>query len=390
MIFKKIAFILLVVFLSIDSFAQRDNKYKSKEENDYYKLRTWSEYEPIDSNKILNFNSSQIQFRELENYTKFQSIYHWSPLQDSIFNIDFLTDTNYKPQNIAGIPLTWIVKMDTTDSNGYIVYSANKYDDFVWGEQGYWIAVKKNLEWEKYYTGLSVNTPIYFKWDSKLDLLKDKNTIQIESSLLRLVERSGHPGPGPEYELLKDGIVTEILIDSLKKDSDLDGLTDIEERKMMLNPYSADTDNDGINDYLDLNPRFKRQSNDKSSMYEFLLSQMEYFHGSDTLIGFDINPKVNYFADSIPTYLIVTDDPNLQSIYPIDSRLIILTQEEFKNHNERYPNTFLDITVSPMFKVNWRKNTYKISTSFMTGGETYLIKKQKKGWKIKIIMSWIS
>ena len=195
---------------------------------------------------------------------------------------------------------------------------------------------------------------------------------------MRLVERSGHPGPGPEYELLKDGIVTEISIDSLKKDSDLDGLTDIVERKMMLNPYSADTDNDGINDYLDLNPRFKRQSNDKSSMYEFLLSQMEYFHGSDTLISFETNSEINHFADTIPMYLIVTDNPDLQNIYPVDSRLIILTQEEYKKHNEQYPNTFLDISISPMFKVNWRKNTYKISTSFMTGGETYLIKKQKK------------
>ena len=167
MIFKKIAFLLLVVTLCVDSFAQRDNKYKSKEENEYYKSRTWSKFVPVDSNNIINFNCPQITFRELKNYTKFQSIYHWSPLQDSIFNIDFLEDTNYKPQNIAGIPLTWIVKMDTTDSNGYIIYTANKYDDFVWGEQGYWIALKNNLKWEKYYTGLSVNTPMYFKWGFK-------------------------------------------------------------------------------------------------------------------------------------------------------------------------------------------------------------------------------
>ena len=96
---KKILAISIIILLGIDCFAQRDNKYKSKEENEYYKSRTWTEFVPIDSNKILNFDCPQINIGELKNYTKFQSIYHWTPMQDSIFKIDFLSDTNFTPQN---------------------------------------------------------------------------------------------------------------------------------------------------------------------------------------------------------------------------------------------------------------------------------------------------
>jgi len=45
---------------------------------------------------------------------------------------------------------------------------------------------------------------------------------------------------------------------------------------------------------------------------------------------------------------------------------------------------------SPLFKVNNKKDTYKMTYSFKTGGATYLIKKTKKDWTIQIILEWIS
>ena len=377
--------LVLLIFITNCINAQRDKKYRSKEEDNYYKTRKWTEFIPIDSCKILDFNRPQINIKEVGDYTKFKSIYNWSPLQDSLFNIDLLSDTSYIPNNIAGIPQPWIVKMDTTETKGYIIYTDNKYDDFVWGEQGYWIAIKDQTDWKKYYTGLSVNTPIYLKWDSKLDLYKENNILQIESSLLRLISPLNHHDPKPEYEVIKDGIVTEFLLDSITKDTDNDGLTDIVERKMMLSPYSVDTDKDGISDYLDLNPRFNREITEKSSIYEFVLRRMNYFYDTDTLISFHTKSKQKYYADSIPTYLIVTDNSEIQKMYPVDSRLVIVSKKEFKNYKQDFPNSFLEINISPMFKVNWQKDTYKIKISFMSHSKTYLIKRHKDGWKIKII-----
>jgi hypothetical protein len=384
--FKNILAILIIFLHVVNSFGQRDKKYDSDEEKEYYKTLSGEDFVPLCLVDILNFNCPQINIKEIQNFTKFKSIDYSPPNQD-LLSIEELDLINFqKQQTFEDIPLFNIIKMDTTDSKGYIIFVSYEYSEFNFNDGGeYWIAVKNKYGWRKYYTGLSENLPLHLKSDSKLNLIKNDNTLQIESALLRKIDSSGYSDPesGPAYEIVKDGIVTEFLIDSLIIDSDNDELTDIEERKMMLNPFSNDTDNDGINDYSDLNPRFQRKANDTSLLYDYLLSKLNYMRNSDTLIKFEKYTDMNYFEKGFPTYLIITDNQDLQSVYPDDSRFIIMTPNEYEKHCNEYPLSFSRIYVTPLFKVNKLKNTYKLKVSFCSGGVYFLIIRTKDGWKIK-------
>ena len=385
---KYVLIALLLFSFSDNIYSQDDEKYKSDEEDAYYKaMREASGFVPVDTNKILKFKLGQIKFRELKTYTPFQGIYHSSPLVDSLIKVDLKVDIKdvlkFKLQTIAGIPLTYIDKHVKHDNKEYIIYRSPRYDDDIFG--GYWIAIKTD-EWRKFYTGLSANSPIHIKWDSKIDLIKNNNVLQIEAALLRMTQPEIPPGPGPEYELIKDGLSVEFNLDSMMKDSDNDGFTDIEEKKMMLNPYNADSDGDGINDSQDFNPRFKSYHTNKSSIYNYLLNDK---YEDSTSVSLELTLEESEIKGLIRTYLVVTDDPKLLSITQNEKRLIFMTSKEYEKHTSEYPDTFSQIYFSHMFKVNGKKNVFKIHTSYSNSGSVYLIKKIKDSWIIEVIGNWI-
>ncbi len=388
-ILLSIVLIGLCLCSSMTSFAQGDEEYPSKERDKYYKNRTtsWTPYVPIDSNKILEFDRPQITLKTLEEFTPFESIYSFSPLQDSISNIISPATSIDDIPRVNGIFIGSIIKVDTTDSDGYILYKDAEYDETRLFNIGYWIAIKNEQGWNKYYTGLSANTPLQLKWNSRLDLIKDKNTLQIESCLLRLLKPHGdmESGPGPKYELIKDGLVTEFLLDSLVKDSDKDGLTDIVERKMMLNPKSTDTDQDGINDYLDLNPRFKSKDSKRGEAYRILLQKIIDCFSYNPMDTINQNTVDNHFKKGMPTFLIVTDDDKLKSSNPESGRFIFLSSKEYENYKEYYTNTLVRVSADPVFKVDKKKDTYIIEYSSGGAVYSYLLSKQKNEWELKIL-----
>ena len=108
-----------------------------------------------------------------------------------------------------------------------------------------------------------------------------------------------------DYELVKDGLLLTIDMETLRKDSDGDGLTDIEEARFVTDPFNSDTDGDGIADGLDLNPRMSVPRSDKTVVYEYLIQ----FCFADT-IPLTI-PELCYANEKTRTVRIVTDCPEL-------------------------------------------------------------------------------
>jgi hypothetical protein len=314
----------------------------------------------------------QISIKGISNFTPYHGIWN-----DSSFHEEYKRD--------------WI-----DDSLDLSLYIDHKYDDLQFeGEEkgGYWVEIKENNIWKQYYTGLSVNTPLFFKWDSKLKLIKNSHWLQIESALVKFYYQFDKPEKFYDYELIKDGLVTEICLDSLRKDSDHDSLTDIEERKMLLNPYSIDTDNDGIPDNLDLNPRFKRSYSEITVLYEFIYSAMlSSGFRTDTIIPSDslkdynkIIPNIDKSMDMTP-YIFVSDDKNIQSIYPDNQgylfrKLIVIRSKEYVYLKKKYQVLPPFIHISPLFKVDDMKDTYKIHAD----DDCFLIIKSANKWKIKCI-----
>jgi hypothetical protein len=70
--------------------------------------------------------------------------------------------------------------------------------------------------------------------------------------------------------------------------------------------------------------------------------------------------------------------------------MIIISTKEYENYKKKYPSHFIESDYSQMFKCDRQMDTYKIHTSHLTGGATYVVQKTKTGWKIFLLSSWIS
>jgi hypothetical protein len=214
-----------------------------------------------------------------------------------------------------------------------------------------------------------------------MPLFNKQGDLQLEACLLRQISpfSLGHVS---DYELVKDGLLLTIDMETLRKDSDGDGLTDIEEARFMTDPFNSDTDGDGIADGLDLNPRMSVPRSDKTAVYEYLIQ----FCFADT-IPLAI-PELCYANEKTRTVRIVTDCPELQAVQPRTMRLIVLSEEDYEN-SSKYFVPMDSYHLSPMFKVDDEEETYLVSVSARSGFWDCLVKKIDKGWKLDVISSGI-
>lgn len=224
-----------------------------------------------------------------------------------------------------------------------------------------------------------------------MPLIKSETELQIETCLLRQLTPFSHPGPGPTYEVVKDELLLTLELKTLRKDSDSDGLTDIVEAKFCTNINNKDTDGDGISDNIDLNPRFSAPRTDKTVIFESALNEeTNMFDTTGLRISSLVTPQINFVTDTTETVLIIPDSTDIQSVQPKSRRVIILSEEVYKENKGLYRTELNKMSITPLFKVDREIDTYIFTRSFNTWGEEYLVKKTKNGWKITIISSWIS
>ncbi len=404
-------FFPIILHAQIDSYSSEEEIYNSKIQ--------YIPFRPADKDSILAFTSFAVNIKTLKHFSPFKTLNDIRPYQK--WSIRQGRETTYLDSNIAGIRLYWIIKQDENEKFKAIIYTDSKYDDP--SNQGIWVALysKQEHRWHKYYTGLSEKTPLYLKWFSKKSLFKNDNTLQIEAAFLQQTSPNSLPVNTAKYALIKDGLLVEFDLKKLAMDSDGDGLTDIEENKMMLNPYNKDTDGDGISDSEDPNPRFNLAPTNKTIIYEAFLSgiPLPRIHNPDTLqlrhlsaadrgviygetfhkielpeyfiydTLFQSISKNKRIDSSSNTYLIVSDEKDVQAIHVSKDRFIILTEEEYKIYHKKYPNTLTEKYVSPLFKVDNTKDTYKLKISDQSGGSSYLIERADQGWKISLLSRYI-
>ncbi len=410
--------LLLLLLIPAFSFAQEDDyesrnkKYeeyrkrfnefkeqnKSSEREAYYKNREFIEQEPLNMEVFSNYYDDFFKFVEVNEYTPYNDTLYFTPYQDSVFHLGFeyWWSDSLIVEYVGKIDKTFILKQEKKGNVEAFVYKDGEFENRYFGEFGIWIAYSEDNgeTWSYYYTGIVQKQPLYVKWYSSYPLINEQGDLQIEACLLRQTSPFTHPGPGPSYQLVKDGLLLTLDLETLRKDSDGDGLTDIVEAKFRTDPKNADTDGDGIPDNLDLNPRFASQRTDKSVIYEAVLNEVQIpFWGEEegeTILPIDATPETHYVVDTTETIMIVTDDPSLQNIQPKSYRVIILTKEEYKSNPKYFENDLNDMSFTPLFKVDGKKDTYLFSYDFNTWGASYWVKKTDKGWIIVMTSRWIS
>lgn len=286
-----------------------------------------------------------------------------------------------------------IIRTERSGAHIAAVYHSGIYDDFVHGGAGYWIALSNDngRHWGYYYTGLTSGFFYAFKEDSSIPLWKNKDTLQVETRLVRQSSRVIHPLP-PIFEELDTSVIVQMDIKGLIKDSDKDGLTDIEEYKMLLNPFNPDTDKDGINDRIDTNPRYKSNPSAKAILYQALIEGPEFVNGhfmtidvSEPLL-FPPDPPEDLTTDLIHRekhfLLIVSDDQDLQHINLQNHTAIIMSANEYKSYRTKFPAHFIRRSISPLFPCDSDENRFKLHISYLTSSSGYLIVRTKTGWNV--------
>lgn len=390
-----ITFIILAFTLSL--FGQEKNEYPSKEQEQYNKHLNYKPFSKVEKSKILNYRNKLLVLKEIDKYKPYNNSLYFTPYQDSIFsimynpaNIDSMIFP--KPEFIGKIEKSRILKYEKEGAFHAFVYSNYKFENGVFGEEGIWIAISNDNgeNWNYYYTGIVQRQPLYLKWYSEIPMIVDNNNIQIEAVLLQQQNSFIHPGPKPEYKIIKDGISVLFELNLLTLDSDNDGLTDVVENKLHTNIANKDTDNDGIPDSLDLNPRIDSKRMKLSIVYETIINGNIPWDTTGIEITENESTKRNFVTDTTETIMIVTDNPDLINIQPNIYRVILITEKEYKKFKSDFQTGLKDMHFTPSFKVDDLKDTYIINRSFETGGERYLVKKTKKGWRIKLISMWIS
>ena len=378
---------LLLLFLLVPAFffAQVEDEindvsnYPSMEKDAYYRewRKNYKPWKPLDENEIKAYKNAFFTWEEIAAYTPFQEgeehqRYYYESLKSRF---------DACPELAAKIDKRQVVKYEIIGSVEAIVYKSYEY--FLAHEPSVYVAYSEDhgQSWTYYYTGITHCQPLCFKPQSKMPLFNKHGDLQLEACLLRQISPLilGH---APEYELVKDGLLLTIDLETLRKDSDGDGFTDIVEARFMTDPFNNDTDGDGVADGLDLHPRISVPRSEKTVVYEYLI-QTRF---ADT-IPLDV-PELCYANENTRTVRIVTDNPDLQAVQPRTMRIIVLSEEEYEN-SSKYFVPMDSYHLSPMFKIDDEEDTYLVSVSACSGFWDCLVKKIDKGWKINVVSGGI-
>ena len=342
--------------------------------------------------KVTTHQIGSFHYKRIADFSPYSESTRGTPYQDSVSAVYWKNSDNPTPirkQLVAGIDKLHIIKHGEKESVEAIVYLDNRYDK---GYNGISVAFSSDngKTWDYYYTGLTQSDPLFVKWHSKYPLIDDEGNIQIEACMTKWVSSPLFSNPG--YKVTKDGLLLTIDMETLRMDSDGDGLTDIEETKLRTDSHNVDTDNDGIPDNLDLNPRCNVPRTEKTIVYEAIINdepESHYYSEKDSFLflPFDKKDEPNFATDTTPTVMILTDDLDIMGVQPKNVRVIFLTSEEYEKTKDQFRS---DLRQLKLNKEKQEKGGFKIFKSEFNWGTDYQVKKTEDGWVVEVVSIWIS
>lgn len=381
----------IILFTSCCNTEQKE--YSSKERDKYYKKQRRKTFEKIDEKEIMDFIPTYYSLEKIQSYTPYSDSLDSTPYQKNFFD-SLSRDINYidKCEYIGETNKFNILKYEKKDNIEAFIYQDNKYESFTQEGKGIWIAYSSDngKRWEYYYTGITQNQPVCLKWYSNIPLILKNRKLQIEACFLQQPAPYYFPGLRPKYKLIQDGLSVILDLSVIGRDSDGDGLTDIIEEKFGTDVYNSDTDGDGIPDGEDLNPRKNYPRTELSKVYEAILDyNIIWDENGDSpgILQLDKSNETNE-TKSLKPVLIITDNKDIMGMNKINQRVIIFTPEEYKK--PLYETELDEIIITPLFKIDNKKNTYLIDTFIRSSVIEYLIRKTEKRWEIEVLVITIS
>lgn len=205
---------------------------------------------------------------------------------------------------------------------------------------GYWLLVSKDgAGWREVYLGFSVNRPYQAHPSSNVPLLRggvvrldvaesplDETTITFPPIALRTKSGRAH-------------VVLEAKLEDLARDSDRDGLSDLVEARLLLDPAQRDSDGDGIGDGDDPLPRHddRLPAGPKAELYGALLEHFGVKRGMAPLVVEPGTKKPGLFLppDLERTTFLVVAPEEFRGVHTL-SRVITLTEDELRAAQKQF------------------------------------------------------
>lgn len=122
---------------------------------------------------------------------------------------------------------------------------------------GYWLLLSEDgTSWQQVYLGFSDHRPFTARRNSRVPLLDASGVVRLEVDQAAIDDKSVmFPPVSTVAPVTRSHVVLTAKLAELTKDSDGDGLSDLVEARLLLDPKAKDTDGDGVLDGDDLTPR---------------------------------------------------------------------------------------------------------------------------------------
>ena len=279
-----------------------------------------------------------------------------------------------------------INRFQSINNSQYYIYEDITFENI--GKRGYWIAISNDFgeNWEYNYTGITAKYPYEIKGKSTLPLLLNDSTLQVEVCALKETRAFIPPNIYAKFKLIEDNLILHIDLNKTTKDTDNDGITDVVERKLMMNPFSNDSDNDGIQDSGDTNPLNKNIQNIYSILFSNLLNGVK----DSTFISFDASDTSKKTKSHFSfTYLIVSNNPIIKNLSNTVDKFIIVSKFKHKKYLKTFKADLNTMFFSCQKRKLHKKEFYEIHLSHNNIGSIYEVEKCEKGWKVISKKSYI-
>jgi hypothetical protein len=267
----------------------------------------------------------------------------------------------------------------------------------------YWLLESRDggKSWrEPVYLGLRENQPYVVLERSRLSLLRGEVlTLEVEVQELD-ASTITFPPVSLGLKRVKTGLYLEAKLEDLRRDSDGDGLPDLVEERLFLDPHEKDTDHDGLDDGHDPVPQ--ASATGKPAMPPELMAEfIEKITGRNGRLraqvvgaGEDKGAKAP-LAHAIGRPEPLDDAPVLYiegqradfAGFSSPQRLIVLTPDEVELARKRF-GVFFPMRIDAVLQRNGRHAFIQFSEGWRGGA--FSAEKIDGEWRLKVVSSWIT
>lgn len=183
----------------------------------------------------------------------FASPFVEKPKSTAKANVPLVVNRDAKPHGF------WVQRSEKQGKRWVVLSLSQRFDPV--GEVspgGYWLSVSSDegAHWKNVYLSLGHHRPFAALEKSNVPLLDEKDVVRLAMKEAPLDETSvTFPPIGMRAPTKRPLVILEAPLAHLERDGDGDGLSDLTEARLLLDPSNKDTDGDGVSDGDDATPR---------------------------------------------------------------------------------------------------------------------------------------